>query len=131
MCVLGDAAVCTQVNPISILPTLHPHLSSSHFPSHLTAGSEFLDVGAGVRAQLILVGPPELQGAIVGQPRARVGDVLVGGDTEQPQEGELDHAYRRALRVHIGELEERGCSQGQKWLGRAWTGNRKGAERNA
>ena len=63
------------------------------------------------RAQLILIGPSEFQGTILGYSRARVGDILVGRDAEQPQEGELDHAHWGALRVHVGELE-REKSQG-------------------
>lgn len=36
----------------------------------------------------------------------------MGGDAEQPQEGELDHAYRGALRVHVGELAGQGAGSG-------------------
>lgn len=55
----------------------------------------------------------------------------MGGDAEQPQEGELDHAYRGALRVHVGELGGRAAvrASGGGWAARA--GNRRGAERNA
>lgn len=48
----------------------------------------------------------------------------MGGDTEQPQEGELDHAYRGALGVHVGEL-------GGEGLGRAKQGGRKRVSRES
>lgn len=93
------------VAALLLAPHSHPFLGISG--SHLTAISELLDVRAGLRAQLILVGPSEFQGTILGHSRARVGDILVGRDAEQPQEGELDHAHWGALGVHIGELERR------------------------
>lgn len=72
---------------------------------HLTAVSEFLDVGAGIRAQLILIGSPKSQGTVGGHFGAGVGDILVGRDTEQTQEGELDHTNRGALCIHVRELQ--------------------------
>lgn len=55
----------------------HPALPGSH----LTAVSEFLDVGAGLRAQLILIGPSELQGAIPDLPRAGVYEMFWWAET--------------------------------------------------
>jgi len=42
---------------------------------------------------------------------AVVGEVLAGRDAEEPQEGQLHHAERPALRVRVGELREQEASQ--------------------
>lgn len=62
----------------SLTPGCTPPPGPALPASHLTAVSEFLDIGAGLQAQLILIGPPELQETILGHPRAGVRDILVG-----------------------------------------------------
>lgn len=89
--------------------------SSQCVDTHRAAVHQGLDVGAGLVAQVLVVGPSQVQGpavAVLGAalgPRHRavavVRHALPGLDAEQAQEALLDHAHWLAAGVDVGELE--------------------------
>lgn len=83
--------------------------------THRTAVKGRPDERAVVIRHLFVIGAQEPQGLLVVarsgvMPRhgleAVVGDVLVSGGTQEPQESHLNHSDGVAVSVHVGELRE-------------------------
>lgn len=108
----------SQPPPLQLrVSPLHNHYYAVTISTHCTAVEDRPDERAVVVRHLFVVGAQEAHGLLIVAHsgvmpghglEAVVGDVLVGGCTQEPQEGHLYHSNGVAVSIHVGELRGSG-----------------------